>query len=333
MKVSITVQWYSVQKALDSGMTFIPIIGGRGIGKTYSTLHEFINRDIHFLYLRSTQIEVDLCMTEEGNPFKTLNRDLNKNYIIKSGKIPSIINLKSEKESECVGYAGALSTWSNIKSADFSDITHILWEEFIIPKEKRRFLKNEVDSFFNLYETVNRNRELKGQEAVQVIMLSNAVSLNSPILDAMQLITEIESMLRKEKQVHTIRERGIRIELPKSEISDLKKDTALYRLTKGTQYFSQAIENKFSYDSRYNVKKQDLSEYIPICSYENIYFYRHKSNGNVYASGIRADCPSYNSDTYALFKRNHWLELREKNISGNLYYETFTMKCRLEAVI
>ena len=43
-------------------------------------------------------------------------------------------------------------------------------------------MKNKFMLFFNLYETVNRNRELEGKEPVKVYMLSNSTSLDNEIL-------------------------------------------------------------------------------------------------------------------------------------------------------
>lgn len=326
------MQWYSVKRCLASGITFSYIIGGRGIGKTYSALSELKEQNLKFLYLRSTQAEIEYCMTPEGNPFKKLNKDKGWNVTIESGTIPTIINHENETPEE-IGYAVALSTVGKLKSIDFSDIVVILWEEFILDKAQRRFLKDETEKFFNLYETVNRNRELNGEPPVRLLALSNAVSLASPILMNLGLIPTIEWMIRNDKQVFTDSERSIRIEIPKSDVSEAKKDTALYRLTRGTPFFEYSINNSFAYDSRYNVKRMNVREYVPTFRYEDVYFYSHKSNGSMYASYIHADCPYYDSDTYALFRRNHYLLVKEKATSGHLFYECFQIKTVVEALL
>lgn len=292
-----------------------------------------IDNDKTFIYLRTTQIELDFCMSREGNPFKKLNENLKVQYEIKSGKIPTIVKV-NDNCAVVKGYGAALTTFANIKSADFSDANYIVWEEFIIPQEKRKFVKNEADLFFNLYETVNRNREIEGRDPVKVLMLSNSVSLNSPILISLNLVSEIEKMKMQRRSVRTIPERSIRIELiGESEVSECKKDTVLYKLTKGTRFYDQAISNEFSYDSRYNIKRVDLVQYYPVCSYKAIYFYRHKSTSQLYACYSAADCPSYNADTKSLFKRSFWLEFREKMLSGKMIFENFTIKCEVEELI
>ena len=66
----------------------------------------------------------------------------------------------------------ALSTFGNLRGVDFSDVDMIFFDEFV-PQKNARPIKAEAEAFFNLYETVNRNRELDGRPPVRVLMLSN----------------------------------------------------------------------------------------------------------------------------------------------------------------
>ena len=93
-------------------------IGGRGIGKTYSALRYVMKENICFMYLRRSQKELDICATQAGNPFKKLNSDYGFSYEISGGDI-STITQKEDGKNILKGYAGALSTFSNIRGAIF----------------------------------------------------------------------------------------------------------------------------------------------------------------------------------------------------------------------
>ena len=61
-----------------SDCAFNFFIGGRGIGKTYSALKghkEAFNRGEanKIMYMRLSQVELDLCATDSDNPYKKLN--------------------------------------------------------------------------------------------------------------------------------------------------------------------------------------------------------------------------------------------------------------------
>ena len=101
-----------------------------------------------------------------------------------------ILDKKNEK---LVGYAAALSTFGKFRGADFSDVEVIIFHEFINTTPFNN-IKNEANMLFNLIETVNRNRELDGDEPVKVILLSNANTIDSDIIRALKLGEVIKNM-------------------------------------------------------------------------------------------------------------------------------------------
>lgn len=322
--------YYDIKHVIDRDLPFNIVIGGRGIGKTYSTLKWQMENSIKAIYLRTLQSEIDIVARPESNPYKILNHDLKMEYKIGGKKIKTIL----DTDNNNVGYALALSTFASLRGVDFSDVDMIIWDEFISEANRERYLSDETTLFFNLYETVNRNREIQGRKPVQVIMLSNAVSISSSLLMGLGLVSTIENMIKTGQRRYTDKNRGLYLEMPLDmEISQKKAETALYRLAKNTDYADHALKNMFAYDSWYNIERRNITEYIPYCAFENIYIYVHKKNSSFYACNIRADCPKYNRDTLALFKRNHYLALREANVSGNLIFDTMTTKVALEKVL
>lgn len=328
-------EYYSGERIRSRGMPFNFIIGGRGIGKTYDFITHFIKNDVFHMYLRRCQKEIDLTVNKHINPYAVPSRDLKAHYEIAPQKdIAQILDTTDNKAPKLKGFGVALSTFSNIRGGDFSRVTDILWDEFIAEKSKRKTIKNEADAFFNLYESVNRNREFNGESPVRVYFLSNAVSISAEILAELGLITVLEQMIKDGQKFYTDQKRGICIELAfLTGYADEKAKSALYQLTHGTRFYDHALDNKFAYDSWYNIVRRNIVEYYPVCSVCNIYIYRHKSSGKLYATFIKSDCPKYTEDQIALFKRNHYFEIREKMIAGKMEYENMTIKTRMEEIL
>lgn len=55
-----------------------------------------------------------------------------------------------------------LSTAQDLKSTNFSNVTNLIFDEFIIEEGQKKFyLNNEVEVFLNLVETIARLRDIK----------------------------------------------------------------------------------------------------------------------------------------------------------------------------
>lgn len=214
-------------------MPFKIIIGPRGCGKTYSVL-DYEQRESSetskFIYMRREGTEIDACSSEYGNPFKSLNQD--KGYDIQPFQIAKFngFGIARDDTGEVIGYGVALSTFATMRSQDFSDVDRIFFEEFIPEKHKRK-IKGEGQALLNLYETINRNRELKGEKPVEVIMCANGIDLANPILLELGATSLIAKMLANKQRRLTVPEKGLYIEIiPRIAISDAKAETALYKL-------------------------------------------------------------------------------------------------------
>ena len=178
----------------------------------------------------------------------------------------------------------------------------------------------------NLYETINRNRELEGKPPLICILLSNAQKLNNPILADLGLIPVIEDMIRNLVRLRITKE--YYIELPESSVSAAKSETALYRLAAGSRYADEALRNEFANDSFFNVGKKPLQEFRPVCALDGIYIYRHKSGPQWYCCRSRAEVMEYDSgDQGAIFNRLYGIRLRAAYAAGNLFFSEFTIKC------
>lgn len=296
---------------------FVSIIGGRAIGKTYGMLELMIQDKIRFLYLRRLQTQVDIIKHPKFNPMKELNDDkgfqiyphpMTKNTF---GFFYSIMNDTGKwvpLEEKFYGYCAALSTFSNLRGFSASDVECILYDEFV-PEETQPYMKGESTAFFNLCETVSRNRELKGLPPLKVIFMSNSTDAANPIFMELGIVMDVLMMQEKGVEVRKFTGRDLTVIIPHdSVISKAKKETSLYRLTKGTQFAASAVDNKFINNIPTSIKSMSLQEYKCIVKAGEICIYKHKSNGRYYVSRHVSGSPEVygtSEKELAIFRRRY----------------------------
>lgn len=304
------------------------IIGGRGIGKTYSALSYMIENKKRFIYMRNTKTQIGESATDFGNPFKRLNKD--KGWDIHIYPEKEHFNIIDDDSGENLGYACPLSIFKNYRGADLSDVDYVLFDEFI---ESGKLLFEQFSCFVNMRETVGRNRELLGEAPLYCILLSNSQSLNNPILAGYDLIPQIESMIRSGQKKY--KQKNILLMLPTSEISELKKNTSTYSALEKTKIYKENIENQFANDSFYGIKKRNIKEYRPLCKIDDMYLYIHKSTGKKYVCQIQAtNIPEFKSREnglafYTAFGRYLPIEYAQ----GNVEFSDFTTKTKFMDII
>lgn len=282
MRQIYTAEGYADQeRMIILGQTFIFQIGARGTGKTYGAMKYVIERKKRFLYLRRTKTESDLVKTGIANPFKVINRDLDIEVKPNKGQyfFPFML------DNEIIGYGAALSTFSNVRGVDFSDVEIILYDEFI-PEKSARPIKEEFSALMNMYETVNRNRELKGQPAVKLVCMANSNKLDNPIFLGLEIVNRIAHMMEKKIEVYNDFSKELTVYmLMKSPISDAKRKTALYKLTAGNEFQEMALNNMFDLDND-AIRPSKIREYIPSVKVGELCIYRHKSRKEYYVSCV-----------------------------------------------
>lgn len=333
------MEWFELRHYTDKIRPYTYIIGGRGIGKTFGTLDLFMDTEFMqgapFIYMRNKSIQLKESATAFGNPFKKWNKlrgrsvqivPEGEHYIIQE----KILEGKKVKDISVYGYAVSLSTFENLRGVDLSDVKYVLFDEFI---ELGTLNFDQFATFSNFYETVNRNRELEGEEPLKIVLLSNAQKLDNPILAKYGLITIIEDMLKSGMTTRTTRDYTIM--LPKSNVSEEKKNTVLYRMTQGTEFFDEAINNTFANDSFTGIKKRPLNEYVGLAKIDDMYIFRHKHDANYYITFKRCtNVPEFTSkDGRLLFMHNYGMHLIEMYAAGRLYFENFTIKSKIMDIL
>lgn len=324
-------------------------IGGRGVGKTYSTLRNLlfdkersrkeINPREKFIYMRRMAKEIELSTTDVSNPFKRINLDfqtdivadmLKQNYAV----FYDLQQTNTNGEPPILGYGVGLSTFSGLRGVDFSDVTTIVFDEFI-PEQQVRRIKNEGKIFLNMYETVNRNRELQGEEPVRVILLANSITLASEILLEMGAIPTMANMILKNQARATIRERGLYIEIiDSSKFAEYKANTALYKLTKGSEFNREAIMNKFTADNLGFAKKVQINEYKSLFTFCEYTFYQHKSRNEFYLAKRKDTSPiGYDSSDTDRLKKTFAFTYQYLVLSRTIFFDEYATKLVFDTIL
>lgn len=315
--------YVNIRGIIELGLPFNFVVGGRGTGKTYTALKTVKEDDIKFFFMRRTQAQADLINKPEFSPFKALNSDEGWNVTTRaiSKYNAAFYNISDEQpEGTPIGFTGALSTMSNVRGFDAQEVKLLIYDEFI-PERHERPIKNEGSALLNAYETINRNRELKGNPPLQLICLANANDLSNPIFLELGLVKKAEQMKRKGQEFSIDRKRGIGIfMLSESPISSRKRNTALYKLTKGSEFEKMSIENDFAQRDYTNVVIRPLIEYKPVVSVGELCIYSHKNSGKLYVSTHKTGTPpAYTSGEADLtrFQRVYfwiWSDYMQNNV-------------------
>ena len=309
-----------------SRLPFIFVVGGRGTGKTYGAL-EYVRKQAlegkKFIYMRRTQDQVDKISQDDFSPFKSIDELTGTITTVQkmAGKTFSFIDAPSDKT---LGYCFALSTFAKMRGFDASDVSTLVFDEFI-PEKHERPIKNEAEAFFNAVETINRNRELTGGEPLQCVLLSNANNMGNPLFLELGLVSRATKMLSKGVDTYRDEKRGLMLVIiQNSPISEAKKQTALYKLTAGSSFQKMAIDNDFD-EQCSNLRHAPLKELRPLVGVGEITIYTHKSENWLYVSTHRTGSPpTFGSSAADLNRfRLQYMWVWEAYMMRRVYFEEY----------
>ena len=343
MKLYLDNGYANMSAIRHCGYNAIFVYGGRATGKTYGSLKMVVEENEKFIYMRRTQAQCDLISKPEFSPFKSLNNDgicsigckpLSK-YAAGFYEQEIDENGNVEYVGEPYGFSCALSTISNMRGFDASDVTLLIYDEFI-PEKHERPIKNEGAALLNAYETINRNRELKGAKPLTLLCLANANNLANPIFAELKLIDKVTKMSAKGQTQLFDNKRGIAVfALSDSKISAAKRNTALYHLAEGTDFSEMSLNNQFTADHPVNIAAANLKEYRPICAIGEICIYRHKSQDKYYVCAHKSGSPeTFDYTEYGIKQfQAKYLWLRLAYIQSKIYFQSYSCEILLTSCL
>ena len=299
--------WVNVPEILQNAAAFTFITGGRSIGKTYGFIKYFLENKIPFIYMRRTQIEADLQADPVTSSLTKNLSDMGRSF--RAEKVAKKLSRLTDPDSgQEICICCALSTFSGIRGVDLSKYEYLLYDE-CIPEPHVKSIRMEGLALFNVYESVNRNRELEGRLALKLIGLSNSMNLANDLFMQFDLIEPAEMMIQQDQEEYR-RDNILLLILQHSPISEKKKGTVLYQ-SASEEFAKMAIENKFVLNDFRYVQRRKLQEYIADWAVGDLYIYVHKSRPEYYVTFTKAKLDKdhmYGSNYMDLerMKRDKW---------------------------
>lgn len=321
-------------------------IGGRGCGKTYSSLRGAVEKGDQFIYMRRLSTELEMNSdpeSEDLNPFSWLNEDFGWNYGLTmiNKRVAGIYNRITTDDGlkpsgEPIGYGLALSTLAKLRGINLMKSRYWLYDEFIKERHVAR-MKGECDALLNAYMSLNRNREHIGEPPIYLDLCSNSTDIYNDIFVGLGIVLEVEKMIAKKVYDFYIPDRGLGIHLLKDSKSfkAAQERTALAKLTKGTRFYDSTFENQFSYNDFSLVKYVNLKGWRPLAKFKSDIsncrgcIYASKGDRLLHVSYADSTCTEYNLDLThdnTLFRQRVGVRLHNPYIHGKLTFESYQLK-------
>lgn len=327
------IMYYSYDNCLEKKALFNFITGERGNGKTYGyktqiACKNYFEKGENFVYLRRFENELvkaaksffkDITHLYPETQFKiTTGRSGTFFYERKRGIEKGGWNL--------MGYGVDLNTGGKDKSISYAGVTSICFDEF----QSKRYLKNEIRLFLDLYETISRMND------VPVYFLSNSINVSNVYYDYFNLSQPYG------KKRWKLTDNGlIYLEHTLSQdYRDAKKSTRFGQLIEGSKFGQYAIDNEYVEDTKDFIKKKtgDVKSVCNLVYLDNEYgLWFDRRNGYLYMDSTF----DKSRVTYALTREDHtentyfanrgrkiaWLNLMIQGYEqGFLYFENQRVK-------
>ena len=327
------IMYYDFGKLLSysSGLLYF-VIGERGVGKTFGAkkfvVNDFLKNENEFVYLRRYKTELDIAMNGFFDQLQDNGLFQDLEFKVKSSK-NKVTTFTCNGNN--IGYAFPLSTANILKSASFTKVKTIIFDEFLIDNGTYHYLRNEVTQFLDVIETVARLRDIR------VILLGNAISTTNPYWNYFDIHLPYNS------EFATFKDGLIVVNYVKNEeYRKAKKDSKFGKLVQDTEFGRYAIDNEFLRDSKSFIgKRTQHAKNFAVIVTENGQFgvWRDYREGLLFISKdfdptnpcrVALDTSAHNENTIFKQSRSSY-EMRiitEFYKIGSLYFENQSIKNR-----
>lgn len=209
------------------------VLSNRGGGKTYDMtcwgIDDFIKNQKQTAWVRRYQTEIDEMLLN-GKFFDAVREKYKGHELKIEGNLGYV-------DGEVAFYFIALSTSRQLKSNNYPNVNKIIFDEFIIEKGRINYLKNEVEVFLDLYETIDRMRD-----ETRAVLMANSITVVNPYFTYFHITPDRTKRFTVCGQVC--------VELfSDSDFIAAKEKTRFGQLVKGTRYGDYAVNNQWLVDN------------------------------------------------------------------------------------
>ena len=317
--------YFSFKRILSYNALLNIVIAERGVGKTYGAtkivVNDFLKNHNEFVYIRRYKTELQKGARKFFEAVN-LNNEFPDHNMYSKGNTFYI-------DDEVAGYGITLSTAQQLKGTNFSKVKYILFDEFLIEEGQGHYIKNEVENFLGLIESISRTRN------VRILLLGNATNSANPYF----LFFDLH--LPYNNDVATFKDGLIALQFAKNEeYRQMKKETRFGKLVAGTDYEEYAINNSFRSDENSFIEHKDKNSKFSFSFIYNNFKYGVWVNwitGKMYISndtvdnGIVFACTTEdhkpNTMLYSMAKNyNCWIIFIKNYKLGNVYFENMKIR-------
>lgn len=284
--------WYDKSQLLSHNRIMNMVLSNRGGGKTFHftrwAIDDFKKTGRQCVWVRryETEFTGDNGILLNGKFFDAVREYYPNDELTIEGHT-GLVNGKV-----CIHFI-ALSTSRQAKSNNYPLVNKIVYDEFIIDKGRVTYLKNEVEVFLDLYETVARMRD-----NVRAVLLANAISIVNPYFLFWNIKPDTTKRFTVKGQVC--------VELfTDADFIKQKKGTRFGQLVAGTRYSDFAIENKWLLDNQTFIEtKTKKAEFMTGLKYNGIMygFWVDYDAGKIF---VNRQYDPYSYALYTLTKEDH----------------------------
>ena len=196
-------------------------------------------------------------------------------------------------------------------------------------------MTDEATALFQLYETVNRNRELSGAPPLKMFLCANSNNVFNDIIDTLKLTDYFMDMRESGRDFRYIKSKKIFLgDIKHSPISEKKKNTYLYTLTKDTNFFDMAINNKFSNDYRDFIgMPYQWKEYKPFCDIRDVHVLKHINKNILFVTRRNRGTARKKYFKITDFFKEYNLILSRHFVRRSIFFENSEIACLFQDFI
>lgn len=231
--------WHDKSLILSYNRILNFILSNRGGGKTFGftcwCIDDFLKTGRQAVWVRRYATELNGDKDAPG----ILDENRFFAAVIKEGKYPNVkLEIKGNvgyiNDEPAITFVALSTSRRKLKSANLPDVNKIIFDEFIVDTG---YLKDEVEIFLDLFESVARLRD-----NVRAVLLANAVTVVNPYFMYFNVKPKPDSRF-------TVTDDIVIEMFTDDEFLEAKNKTRFGRLVKGTRYGEYAINNKWLLDN------------------------------------------------------------------------------------